>query len=276
MSYHHYQGHFARKRFSQNFLIDTDVINRIVEEIQPQSADRLVEIGPGLGALTAPLLNRVQCLHAIELDRDLIARLRQRFGKKLVLYAGDTLAFNFASLVDSAQIGASLRVIGNLPYNISSPLLFHLTSFADNVIDQHFMLQNEVVERMIANPGSKDYSRLTVMLQQRYAIEKLIKVPLESFKPAPKVDSAVVRMIPRPAADVQMVDSTRLSEVVTAAFSQRRKMLRNTLACYRSRIDFDALSFDLSRRAEDIPVLEYVALAQQLDASKPDLQTSRC
>ncbi|MCF2134826.1 MULTISPECIES: 16S rRNA (adenine(1518)-N(6)/adenine(1519)-N(6))-dimethyltransferase RsmA [Burkholderiaceae] len=266
MSHRQHQGHFARKRFGQNFLVDTGMIDAIVEAIRPQPADRLVEIGPGLGALTAPLLERVQTLHALELDRDLIARLQQRFGSRLVLHAGDALAFDFASLADSAHIGASLRVVGNLPYNISSPLLFHLASFADDVIDQHFMLQNEVVERMIAEPGSKDYSRLTVMLQYRYAIDKLIEVPPESFEPAPKVTSAVVRMIPRAAGDVPPVDITRLGEVVTAAFSQRRKMLRNTLAAYRSRVDFDALGFDLARRAEDVPVLEYVALAQQVDA----------
>ncbi|MEJ2767218.1 16S rRNA (adenine(1518)-N(6)/adenine(1519)-N(6))-dimethyltransferase RsmA [Mycetohabitans sp. B46] len=266
MSHRQHQGHFARKRFGQNFLVDTGVIDAIVEAIRPQPADRLVEIGPGLGALTAPLLNRVQTLHAVELDRDLIARLQQRFGSRLVLHAGDALAFDFASLADSAQIGASLRVVGNLPYNISSPLLFHLASFADDVIDQHFMLQDEVVERMVAEPGSKDYSRLTVMLQYRYAIDKLIEVPPESFEPAPKVTSAVVRMIPRAAGDVPPVDIARLGEVVTAAFSQRRKMLRNTLAAYRSRVNFDALGFDLARRAEDVPVLEYVALAQQVDA----------
>lgn len=266
MSHRQHQGHFARKRFGQNFLVDTGVIDAIVEAIRPQPADRLVEIGPGLGALTAPLLERVQTLHAVELDRDLIARLQQRFGSRLVLHAGDALAFDFASLADPAHIGASLRVVGNLPYNISSPLLFHLASFADDVIDQHFMLQDEVVERMVAEPGSKDYSRLTVMLQYRYAIDKLIEVPPESFEPAPKVTSAVVRMIPRAAGDVPPVDIARLGEVVTAAFSQRRKMLRNTLAAYRSRVDFDALGFDLARRAEDVPVLEYVALAQQVDA----------
>ncbi|UDG83285.1 16S rRNA (adenine(1518)-N(6)/adenine(1519)-N(6))-dimethyltransferase RsmA [Candidatus Vallotia lariciata] len=259
-----YQGHFSRKRFGQNFLIDIDVINKIVEIIRPQPTDRLVEIGPGLGALTDPLLNRVKILHAVELDRNLIARLRNRFSSRLILHSGDTLAFNFDSLANFAHIGASLRVVGNLPYNISSPLLFHLASFSKNIIDQHFMLQDEVVKRMVAQPGSKEYSRLTVMLQYRYTINKLMEVSPGSFRPQPKVTSAVVRMIPRTAGDVPLVDVSCLSEIVTAAFSQRRKMLRNTLAAYSKKIDFNALSFDLARRAEDVSLLEYVTLAQQL------------
>ncbi|KAG0194345.1 hypothetical protein DFQ28_000591 [Apophysomyces sp. BC1034] len=269
-----HQGHFARKRFGQNFLVDTSVIDAIVDAIGPQRTDRLVEIGPGLGALTMPLLERVDTLHAVELDRDLIARLQQRFGSRLVLHAGDALAFDFASLADPAREGASIRMVGNLPYNISSPLLFHLASFAEHVIDQHFMLQDEVVERMIAEPGSKDYSRLSVMLQYRYAMDKLIEVPPASFQPAPKVISAVVRMIPHAASELPPVDLACLGEVVTAAFSQRRKMLRNTLAAYRGRVDFDALGFDLARRAEDVPVLEYVRLAQRIDAGAADAGSS--
>ena len=267
MSNHQHQGHFARKRFGQNFLVDTGVIDRIVDAIRPQRTDRIVEIGPGLGALTGPLIGRVETLHAVELDRDLIARLQQRFGARLVLHAGDALAFDFATLADAASERPSLRIVGNLPYNISSPLLFHLASFAHVVIDQHFMLQDEVVERMIAEPGSKAYGRLSVMLQYRYAMDKLIDVPPESFEPAPKVNSAVVRMIPHRPGDLAPVDLGRLGEVVTAAFSQRRKMLRNTLAAYRDRVDFDALGFDLARRAEDVPVDEYVALAQRLGAA---------
>ncbi len=270
MNHNKYQGHLARKRFGQHFLTDINVIDKIVEIIRPQPEDRIVEIGPGLGALTAPLLNYVKILHAIELDNDLITRLRQRFSSRLVLYAGDTLAFNFSSLANLAHIGASLRVVGNLPYNISSPLLFHLALFSDKIIDQHFMLQDEVVNRMIAKPGGRNYSRLTVMLQYRYTINKLIEVSPESFRPSPKVASSVVRMIPRTTGDVPSVNIYRLSEIVTAAFSKRRKILRNALAAYGSQVNFEALGFDLTRRAEDVPLLEYVALAQQLkDNSGP-------
>jgi 16S rRNA (adenine1518-N6/adenine1519-N6)-dimethyltransferase len=261
-----HQGHLARKRFGQNFLVDVGVIDAIIAAIAPQRGDRLVEIGPGLGALTAPLSERVDTLHAVELDRDLIARLQQQFGAKLVLHAGDALAFDFGSLAEKS-VHPSLRIVGNLPYNISSPLLFHLVSFADVVIDQHFMLQNEVVERMIASPGTKDFSRLSVMLQYRYVMDKLIDVPPGSFEPPPKVDSAIVRMIPHAPHEMPDVDPARLGEVVTAAFSQRRKMLRNTLSMYRERVDFDGLGFDLARRAEDVPVAEYVALAQAVSAS---------
>jgi len=277
-----HQGHFARKRFGQNFLVDQGVIASIVDTIAPRRGERMVEIGPGLGALTQPLLERLDELHAVELDRDLIVRLQKRFGEKLVLHAGDALDYDFGALARPALAAAgaaeagpaaalptapslpSLRIVGNLPYNISSPLLFHLMGFAEVVVDQHFMLQNEVVERMVAEPGTKDFGRLSVMLQMRYAMDKLIHVPPEAFEPAPKVDSAIVRMIPLSAAEMPEVDKRIMSEVVTAAFSQRRKMLRNTLGAYRDRIDFDALNFDLARRAEDVPVSEYIKLAQQL------------
>lgn len=283
------QGHFARKRFGQNFLVDQGVIHAIVACISPRAGERIVEIGPGLGALTGPLTEAMSGspktpLHVVELDRDLIGRLHRNFGDRLVVHAGDALAFDFGTLFDdetaektvekAAEQAASpspvkptLRVVGNLPYNISSPLLFHLTRFADRVIDQHFMLQDEVVERMVAEPGSKAYSRLSVMLQFRYAMDKLMDVPPESFDPAPKVNSAIVRMLPHPPETLPDVDMKRFAEVVTAAFSQRRKMLRNTLGAYREKIDFDALGFDLSRRAEDVPVDEYVAVAQALTAA---------
>jgi 16S rRNA (adenine1518-N6/adenine1519-N6)-dimethyltransferase len=261
-----HQGHFARKRFGQNFLVDQSVIDAIVDAIAPRPGERMVEIGPGLGALTQPLLERLDELHAVELDRDLIARLQKRFGKKLVLHRGDALEYDFGALAQSppTRKTATLRIVGNLPYNISNPLLFHLMRFADSVVDQHFMLQNEVVERMIAKPGGKDFGRLSVMLQVRYAMDKLIDVPPEAFEPIPKVDSAIVRMIPWSAAEMPDVDRDWLAEVVRAAFSQRRKVLRNTLAAYRDRIDFDALGFDLARRAEEVSVSEYVLLAQQL------------
>lgn len=266
-----HQGHFARKRFGQNFLVDQSVIDSIVDTIAPKRGERMVEIGPGLAALTAPLIERLATpespLHAVELDRDLIGRLEKRFGDLLTLHAGDALAFDFGALALEGD-KPSLRIVGNLPYNISSPLLFHLTTFAPKVIDQHFMLQDEVVDRMIAEPGTKDFGRLTVMLQYRYVIDKLIDVPPESFNPPPKVNSAIVRMIPFAPHELPGVDNTVLGEVVLAAFSQRRKMLRNTLGSYRDKIDFDAIGFDLSRRAEDVPVAEYVNLAQRVSATR--------
>ena len=242
-----HQGHFARKRFGQNFLVDTGVIDSIVDVIRPQRGERMVEIGPGLGALTEPLIERLATAEA-------------------PLHAGDALAFDFGTLAAPGE-KASLRIVGNLPYNISSPLLFHLTAFADRVIDQHFMLQNEVVERMVAEPGTKAFSRLSVMLQYRYVIDKQLDVPPDAFNPPPKVDSAIVRMIPYEVHELPAVDERVLGEVVTAAFSQRRKMLRNTLAAFRDSVDFEALGFDLQRRAEDVPVAEYVRVAQIVAAS---------
>ncbi|MFP3549398.1 16S rRNA (adenine(1518)-N(6)/adenine(1519)-N(6))-dimethyltransferase RsmA [Paraburkholderia sp. SIMBA_049] len=267
-----HQGHFARKRFGQNFLVDLGVIDSIVDVIRPQRGERMVEIGPGLGALTEPLIGRLATpeapLHAVELDRDLIGRLKKKFGELLELHEGDALAFDFGALAAAGE-KPTLRIVGNLPYNISSPLLFHLATFADRVIDQHFMLQNEVVERMVAEPGTKAFSRLSVMLQYRYVIDKLLDVPPESFQPPPKVDSAIVRMIPYAPHELSSVDQTTLGELVTAAFSQRRKMLRNTLSAYRDTVDFEALGFDLQRRAEDVPVAEYVSVAQAVSAASP-------
>ncbi|KMY86434.1 SSU rRNA (adenine(1518)-N(6)/adenine(1519)-N(6))- dimethyltransferase [Candidatus Paraburkholderia calva] len=260
-----HQSHFARKRFGQNFLVDQGIIDSIVDTIAPQRGERMVEIGPGLAALTEPLIERVAApgapLHAVELDRDLIGRLEKRFGERLVVHFADALDFDFGTLALEGE-KPSLRIVGNLPYNISSPLLFHLTNFAPKVVDQYLMLQNEVVERMIAEPASKDYCRLSVMLQYRYSMDKLIDVPPESFNPPPKVNSAIVRMIPYAPHEMAPVNQDVLSDVVKAAFAQRRKVLRNNLAEYRDRIDFDALGFDLSRRAEEMPVAEFVALAQ--------------
>jgi 16S rRNA (adenine1518-N6/adenine1519-N6)-dimethyltransferase len=267
-----HQGHVARKRFGQNFLVDTGIIDSIVSIIRPQKGERIVEIGPGLGALTEPLIECAATpeapLHAVELDRDLIVRLQKRFGDLLELHAGDALAFDFGSLAVPGADKPTLRIVGNLPYNISSPLLFHLVTFADRVIDQHFMLQDEVVERMVAEPGSKAFGRLSVMLQYRYVIDKLLDVPPESFQPPPKVDSAIVRMIPHAPDELPDVDARVLGDLVMAAFSQRRKMLRNTLGVYRDRVDFDALGFDLARRAEDVPVHEYVRVAQSIGGAK--------
>ncbi|MDR5743858.1 16S rRNA (adenine(1518)-N(6)/adenine(1519)-N(6))-dimethyltransferase RsmA [Caballeronia sp. LZ029] len=269
-----HQGHFARKRFGQNFLVDQGVIDSIVDVIAPKRGERMVEIGPGLAALTEPLIERLATpespLHAVELDRDLIGRLEKRFGDRLVVHSADALDFDFASLALEGEGNdkPTLRIVGNLPYNISSPLLFHLTSFAHKVIDQHFMLQDEVVDRMIAEPASKDYGRLSVMLQYRYVMDKLIDVPPESFNPPPKVNSAIVRMIPFAPHELPEVDEAVLSDVVKAAFAQRRKVLRNNLGAYRDTVDFDALGFDLTRRAEEVPVAEFVTLAQTVQRSK--------
>jgi 16S rRNA (adenine1518-N6/adenine1519-N6)-dimethyltransferase len=249
--------HIARKRFGQHFLTDRMVIEDIVQAIDPQPGDALVEIGPGLGAMTLPLLASgpyTPPLTVIELDRDLAARLRQR--NDLTVIESDVLKVDFAAL--AAERGQKLRVVGNLPYNISSPILFHLLGFVDLVLDQHFMLQKEVVERMAAAPCSKDYGRLSVMLQWRYQIDSVLDVPPEAFDPPPRVESAIVRMLPlaQPAA----IDVALLSELVAVAFSQRRKILRNTLGAWLEQRGFSG-SFDAQRRAEEVPVQEYVALA---------------
>ena len=250
-------SHIARKRFGQHFLVDAGVIDAIVRAIAPKPGQALVEIGPGLGAMTQPLLERCGALTVIELDRDLAARWRQRPGVTVV--ESDVLKVDFEALADAA--GQPLRVVGNLPYNISTPILFHLLAVAPRVVDQHFMLQKEVVDRMAAAPGGKDFSRLTVMLQGRYRIEALFDVPPASFDPPPRVDSAIVRMLP--LATPPVLDEARLQTLVTVAFSQRRKLLRHTLGRWLSEQGF-AGDFDVQRRAEEVPVAEYVALAQAL------------
>ena len=247
-------GHIARKRFGQNFLVDHGVIDEIVRAIAPQPGQALVEIGPGLGALTNPVLERSEKLTVIELDRDLAARLRKR--PELHVIESDVLKVDFGALAHAA--GQKLRLIGNLPYNISSPILFHLLPWADQVADQHFMLQKEVVDRMVATPGNKDYSRLSVMLQWRYQMECVVDVPPGSFDPPPKVDSAVVRMLP--LAEPPAVDLPDFTKMVAVAFSQRRKILRHTLGAWISEQGIET-DFDLQRRAEEVPVAEYLALA---------------
>jgi len=246
--------HQARKRFGQHFLTDGSVLDAIVDEIDPKADDAVVEIGPGLGALTGPLVERCGRLTVIEIDRDLAARLRKR--TELEVIEADVLDFDFVEL--ARQRGRKLRVVGNLPYNISSPILFHLLAAVEQVIDQHFMLQKEVVERMAATPGGRDYGRLSVMLQWRYDIESVLDVPPEAFEPPPRVESAVVRMRPRPAPPG--VDAKLLGELVTVAFSQRRKLLRNTLGRWLEQHP-RAMPFDLQRRAEEVPVAEFLALA---------------
>ena len=252
-------SHIARKRFGQHFLVDQGVIEAIVRAIAPRPGEALVEIGPGLGALTQPLLERCGALTVIELDRDLAARWRQRQGVTVV--ESDVLKVDFQALADGAD--QALRVVGNLPYNISTPILFHLLALAHRVRDQHFMLQKEVVARMAAGPGGKDYGRLSVMLQWRYAIEALFDVAPTAFDPPPRVDSAIVRMLPLAAPPV--LDEGRLQALVALAFSQRRKLLRHTLGRW---LDEQGLggSFDVQRRAEEVPVAEYVALAQSVPA----------
>lgn len=256
--------HVARKRFGQNFLVSAGIVAKIVEAIRPQPGDLLVEIGPGLGALTEPLLARLDHLHVVEIDRDLIARLRQRFiPDRLTVHEGDALQFDFFAL------GPGLRVAGNLPYNISTPLLFHLAACADGVRDMHFMLQREVVERMVAAPGGAEYGRLSVMLQYRFEMERLFRVPPGAFNPAPKVESAVVRMVPRPRATMDASDEVLLGEVVKSAFAQRRKMLRNTLREHLNEEDWVALGLDPRRRAEELAVGDYVRIANRLAGLRP-------
>ncbi len=247
--------HIARKRFGQHFLADHTVIDSIVRAIRPEPGQALVEIGPGLGAMTFPLLERSQALTVIELDRDLAARLRKHTALQVI--EADVLNVDFAAL--AAAAGQKLRVVGNLPYNISTPILFHLLGVCALVQDQHFMLQKEVVDRMAAAPGSKDYGRLSVMLQWRYDIENVLDVPPEAFEPPPRVDSAVVRMQPLPADD--SVDGERLGALVAVAFSQRRKILRGTLGRWIEQHGLQ-VDFDLQRRAEEVPVAEYLALAR--------------
>ncbi len=249
--------HVPRKRFGQHFLVDSGVIEGIVRAIDPRPGDALVEIGPGLGALTEPLLQRCGRLTVVELDRDLAARLRR--DERLEVIESDVLRVDFGAL--AARAGAPLRVVGNLPYNISTPILFHLLDFADRVADQHFMLQKEVVERMAAGPGGKDYGRLSVMLQWRYRIESVLEVPPEAFDPPPRVDSAVVRM--EPLATPAAVDRRLLGELVATAFSQRRKLLRHTLGRWLEARGFGG-RFDLQRRAEEVPVAGYLDLALEL------------
>jgi 16S rRNA (adenine1518-N6/adenine1519-N6)-dimethyltransferase len=247
--------HIARKRFGQHFLSDDGIIEAIVDAIHPEAGQAMVEIGPGLAALTQPLVERLGHLTVIELDRDLAVRLRLH--KQLSVVESDVLKVNFTELFK----GQKLRVVGNLPYNISTPILFHLLMHVGVIEDQHFMLQKEVIDRMVASPSTSDYGRLSVMLQWRYEMENVLFVPPESFEPPPRVDSAVVRMIPR--AQPAPVDFQLLEKMVQVAFSQRRKLLRHTLGAWLTERNF-AGTFDVQRRAEEVPVQEYLDLAIQL------------
>ncbi len=274
--------HIPKKRFGQNFLTDQNILHEIIRAIAPQADDLMVEIGPGQGAMTRLLLEHLKHLQVVELDRDLVVLLKKQFSAdKLQIHSGDALQFDFASIAraaadanadanadSDAPVPANkarrLRVVGNLPYNISSPLLFHLADSAGVVIDQHFMLQKEVVERMVAEPGSRDYGRLSVMLQWRYRMALLFIVPPEAFDPPPRVESAIVRMVPidQPLA----CDGGLLGQVVTKAFSQRRKVIRNCVAGMFDESELRAAAIDPQVRPEAVPVENYVALARLLEA----------
>lgn len=273
--------HTARKRFGQHFLTDTGVIDAIVAAINPQPDDLMVEIGPGLGALTGPVLRHLKHLAAVEIDRDVIALLAKTYSlERLTIHQADALRFDFGSLAvtpvvsenqpqsldqsHSAAMVPVLRVIGNLPYNISTPLLFHLAGYAARIIDCHFMLQKEVVERMVAAPGGKEYGRLSVALQYRFEMESVLDVPPEAFDPPPRVESAVVRMLPKPASARHAINETVFADIVTQAFSQRRKTLRNTLKGLVTDAQFGEVGINPGARAEEIDVARYVALANLL------------
>ena len=253
--------HMARKRFGQHFLTDLGVIDAIVAAVDPRPGDALCEIGPGLGALTWPLLARAEALTVIEIDRDLAARWRARVLPGLRVIEADVLQVELGSPPMEAGHGRRWRVVGNLPYNISTPILFHLMRVADRVADQHVMLQKEVVDRMVAVPGSRTYGRLSVMLQWRYELEAVLDVPPQAFEPPPAVDSAVLRMTPR--AEPAACDPILLGELVAVAFSQRRKLLRHTLGRWLEArgIDVNLAGFDVQRRAEEVPVEAYIRLA---------------
>jgi len=254
--------HQARKRFGQHFLTDGTVIEGIVQAIAPARDDHVVEIGPGLSALTQPLLRSLAHLKVVEIDRDLAERLRrQNTPERLTVIEADALTVDFGSL------GADLRVVGNLPYNISSPILFHLMDAAEVVRDQHFMLQREVIDRMVAKPGGTDYGRLSVMLQSRYFMEKLFDVPPEAFDPPPRVVSAVVRMIPLPANRLRPVSDEALEKVVARAFSQRRKMLRRALGDWAALVPWEELDIAPTARAEELSVEKFIRMTDALVAA---------
>ncbi len=251
--------HKARKRFGQNFLQDTRIINDIVNAVRPQPGDVVIEIGPGLAAITGPLAKRLDKLHVIEIDRDIVGRLKTLpFADKLVIHEGDVLQFDFNS------VAGKKKIVGNLPYNISTPLLFRLSEVADDVVDMHFMLQKEVVERMTARPKTNDYGRLSVMLQYFFEMETLIDVPPESFDPAPKVDSAVVRMIPVKHRIGEAQDFGHFAKLVKQAFAQRRKTIRNNLKGMAADEDLQAVGINPQDRAEHIAPELYVKLSNYL------------
>ena len=253
--------HVARKRFGQNFLTDKLVLDNIIDAIAPQRGQEMVEIGPGLAAMTALLLKSLDHMHVVELDRDLVTRLEKAYPReRLTVHSGDALKFDFGAI--PVPEGQKLRIVGNLPYNISSPLLVHLAEFAPLVEDQHFMLQKEVVERMVAEPGTKAYSRLSVMLQWRYDMDLMFIVPPTAFDPPPQVESAIVRMIPK--RQMLEVDGAVLEKVVAKAFSQRRKVIRNCVAGMFTEAQLVEAGIDPGVRPEAVGLEQYVALANLL------------
>ncbi len=276
-------GHTARKRFGQNFLHDQYIIDKIVSAINPQNGENLVEIGPGLGALTEPVAEEVDQLTVVELDRDLAKRLREHpfLSKKLSIIEDDALKFDFATLVDSNSVTkgeGELRIFGNLPYNISTPLMFHLFTFTNKVKDMHFMLQNEVVKRLCATHGDKLYGRLSVMAQFYCQAIPVVAVPPSAFKPAPKVDSAVVRLTPHKTPPVQVDNIDSLQQVVTTAFNQRRKTIRNSLKDLVSHDEIEALGIKPELRAEALSLQQFALLANYVEANKletNDAETSK-
>ena len=261
--------HIPRKRFGQHFLADAAVIDAIVDAIAPEAGQQMVEIGPGLAAMTQPLVERLGHLTVIELDRDLAARLRGH--AQLTVIESDVLKVDFSQIGVPASVPAAaaqavpalpcLRVVGNLPYNISTPILFHLLAFVGGIVDQHFMLQKEVVDRMVAQPDTSDYGRLSVMLQWRYAMQNVLAVPPQAFNPPPRVQSAVVRMLPH--VNPVAVDVQCLSALVQVAFSQRRKLMRHSLGPWLAQRNYSG-NFDLARRAQEVPVQAYLDLAHEL------------
>lgn len=256
--------HVAKKRFGQNFLNDQAIITSLVDAIAPQTDDLMVEIGPGLGALTQPLLKKLDHLHVVEIDRDIISWMKGHYPTgKITIHECDALKFDFS------QLGEHVRVVGNLPYNISTPILFHLLDNVGNIVDMHFMLQKEVVERMVAEPSSAAYGRLSVMLQYRLQMEYLLTVPPEAFDPAPKVESAFVRAVPHGTLPYPADDEDLLARVVTAAFGQRRKTLRNTLKGLLDDAGFAALGIGSQLRAENLSVAEFVAISNHLSRKHP-------
>lgn len=259
-------GHVARRRFGQHFLVDASVVAAIVEAIDPRAGQVLVEIGPGLAALTTMLLERIDHLHAIEIDRDLAARLRRRWDeRRLSLHAADALRFDFAGLAHAAG-GGRLRLAGNLPYNISSPLLVHLLASRRCVDDQHFMLQREVVDRIVAAPGSSAFGRLSVLMQAFYEVESLFEVPPRAFEPPPNVDSAVLRMAVR--RERSHFDPSPLQRVLAAGFAQRRKMIRKTLLPWLDAAGVAGVDLEPTLRPEELPVAVWLDLAARLDVPR--------
>lgn len=263
------RAHKARRRFGQNFLVDRRIVADLLAAIDLRPGDRVVEIGPGLGALTEPMLEQLETLDAIEIDRDLVAELAARFhSHRLRIHQGDALRFEFCSL------GTGLRVVGNLPYNISSPLLFHLAEAAECLRDCHLMLQREVVDRIVAEPGGKQYGRLSVMLQYRFRAARLLRIPAGAFRPVPKVESAFLRLVPHRPPALQVADQRVFAAVVAKAFNQRRKTLRNALRELITADEISALKIEPGTRAETLPIEAFVRLADYIFAQQTGSQGS--